>query len=278
MNLRPKTEIRKELRGGIILRAIVIITATYAFIMMMPACTRPIPPESSAESRSSVEPGSLEAGNPPSVLSIPEPTPSELASRIRDSYGRATIIEFDVRVSHADLRILCKVRCESTGRHHLEIRTADNKLVYTLEQIPQPNAQMRIREHNLISGNQVEYTEPRERILDTSLGWDPRHTGGAEFGDLGIEGCHFGAYLHSWLGPRAHRPSFWSQIVEGGTLQGTRPFEHSACYVVATGRPQRPGEEIWIECDTGLVRRWRDQSRDRQYDYHLPRSKVATSK
>jgi len=197
------------------------------------------------------------------------PSPAQLGSRVSSVYRQTTELEFDARVKGMGREILCKVKSGPDSRHHLDVHTADGATIYTLDENPISPGRTHIQEHNLLANKKSDYVVTDEEFAYDK--WDPRS---ADAADLGFDACLFGGYLHSWLGPTAHRSEFLERIIAGGTYEGLKRLGTSTCHVVATGRPQRPGEEVWIDRDTGLVRRWRDQWRDRVFDY---RRRVASS-
>jgi len=218
------------------------------------ACGDPAGMESPAEV--AVQPGAQ-----PSAVAA-HPSPAELGSLVRRVYRRTTELEFDVRGKWLGREILCKVKSGPDGRHHLEVHTSDGATIYTLDYDLVSPGRTHIREHNLRANKKSDYiVTDKEFAYGT---WDPRS---ADEADLGFSACIFGGYLCSWLGSAAHEPEFFGRIIAGGSYQGLQRLGASICHVVATGRPQRPGEEVWIDRDTGLVRRFRDRLRDNVFDY-----------
>lgn len=188
------------------------------------------------------------------------PSSSELASRVREVYEHAREIEFIADITHAGHRIECSVHCWLDGRHSLEVRKSDGTIVYTLDQIPLSRGRLGISERNLETGRKEDYSLTNVEFASGT--WDIRCGEG-----LGFDPCLFGGYLGSWLGPNAHRSVFFRELINNGKVQRIERFGEAKCYVVETHRQQRPGEEVWVDCYTGLVMRWRDQLRDREFVY-----------
>jgi hypothetical protein len=138
-----------------------------------------------------------------------------------------------------------------------------------LDEEPLPTGDVRIREHNLVAEKTADYVLTAEEFAYGRF--NPRHSA---MHDLGFTGCLFGSYQQSWVGVNAHRSAFFERLIAGGSYQGTRQLGRQDCYVVATARSNRPGEEIWIDSVSGLVRRWRD---DVMFDHVMDYRRVRVS-
>lgn len=204
--------------------------------------------------------GARGVGNVESAAS--DPTPADLASRVRNAYLRANEIEFDATVNGMGLEIHCKVKSCADGRHHLEVQSAARTTIYTLDEEPVGGGRTRVQEHNLIVNKRADYVLTDDEFEPYK--WDARC---ADAGDIGFDACLFGGYLYPWLGPTGHEPGFLAGLIASATYKGPGTLGTAVCDVVETGRPQRPGEEIWVERHSGFILRWRDQCRDRVFVY-----------
>lgn len=187
-------------------------------------------------------------------------SPLSLAACVRESYARARKLEFDAYITHAEQKIVCTVTCRSDGFLHVEVTMPSAKLVYVLDQTPDNDGRLHIQERNLVTGRRDDCIVTKQEIDKGQ--WDIRCGAG-----LGFDPCLIGGYLSSWAGPDTHRSKFFSDVISVGEYRGMSKLAEDTCYVIATNRPQRPGEEIWIDVRSGFVRRWRDPIRDRIYDY-----------
>ncbi len=199
-------------------------------------------------------------------------TPAQLTKFMADTYARTAEMEYQLQTTEqtadSGIRIKCHAHHWDDGRLSLEVMNSSGKLIYTLTQEPVPPAKDRIRiqEHNLVTGEKADYTLTKDEF--DYRRWDP-HVADR----MGFDACLFGAQLRSWLGPFAHEIDFFKRLVSNGSFVGVRNLGSIPCYVAATNRPSRRGEEIWINCENGLVQRWYDVQRDRvlHYQHHVMR-------
>lgn len=198
--------------------------------------------------------------------------PSELGALVSKTYRTMKELEFEARITDPDMSITCRAKCTNEGRHHLEVRDKGGTLIYSLDQDALAFDRMNIQENCFRSGKSASYTLTK---LDFGHDvWNPLFT---TTDDLGFSGCLFGECQRSWLGEDSRRAEFWGRIISEGTYQGMKVLNGTPCLVVATGRLHRPGEELWIDPSTGLVRRWRDVARDTVYEYSSQLKAVASA-
>jgi hypothetical protein len=195
------------------------------------------------------------------------PDPRELGEWVASVYRQLSELEFDATVSTSKQSIRCRVRSDRDGHHQLDVRTKDDVQVYQMIQTPLSAGRIQFDEFCPIVNKRIRYVLSDKEFSDryeAGRRWDPRLIDPDE---IGFDACLFGGYLRSWLGDDSHRSDFFGRTIAEGAYGGLRPYHGDACHVIRTSRPQRPGEEIWIDARSGLVRRWRDPVRDREFSY-----------